>query len=65
MSDPSFWRRLGQYLELLYAEDVIPVAIHLRRSRYNRGPLVSPRLDEDIDELRARLADLERRLLEP
>jgi len=59
MSESPFWRRAGQYIGLLYANDGQPEQPGHRRSRY--GLRVSPRLDEDIDDLRARLDDLERR----
>jgi hypothetical protein len=59
----SAWRRLGQYFGLLYADDGRPSRGAPKRSRYDRGLLVplSPRLDEDIDALRARLDAAERR----
>lgn len=62
VQDVSPWRRLGQYLGLIYADEGQPRSDVKRRSRYDRRPFVSPRLDEDIDELRSRLAELERRL---
>jgi hypothetical protein len=62
MSESPFFRRVGQYLGLVYADDGRPQQLGHRRSRYDCGPLGSPRLDEDIDDLRARLDDLERRL---
>jgi len=53
---------LGQYLALVYADDGRPQRGQARRSRYDRDPFVSPRLNEDVDDLRARLEALERRL---
>jgi len=61
MSSASFGRRLGQFLGLIYADDGQPRQPTSRRSRYG-GPVVSPRLDEDVDELRARIDALEQRL---
>jgi len=61
-SNASLRRRLGQYLGLIYADEGQPRQPISRRSRYDRGPFVSPRQDEDVDELRGRLDALEQRL---
>lgn len=55
-------RGLGQRLGLLYQDGGQPGASAPRRSRYVRGTSVSPRLDEDIDELLARVVALEDQL---
>lgn len=58
---PSILQRVMQYLGLTYASGGAP----LRRrgpSRYGAARSVSVRLDEDIDALRARIEELERRL---
>jgi len=62
VSESTAWRRLGQYLGLLDEDEDQPRRGNRKSSRYNRGQLASSRLDEDIDELRARLEALERRL---
>ena len=53
-------RTLGEYLGLLHPDD--DARRQAGRSRYARGLPVARRLDEDIDDLRARVAELERRL---
>ena len=55
-------RRIGQRLGFIYADGGQPSAGGPGRSRYDRGPFVSPRLDEDLDALTQRVADLERLL---
>ena len=62
MRNSLAWRRLGQYLGLIYADEGQPRPGGRGRSRYTQGAQVSPRLDADIDELRGRLDALERRL---
>src|SRR4051794_39549088 len=52
-------RRALIYFGLARPEDGVPRRGAARRSRY--GVYVSPRLDEDVDELKKRLAALERR----
>lgn len=61
---PSWWRRLTVALGLVYSEQGQPMSGSPKRaSRYRRGAVSpSPRLDEDIDDIRARLAALEDRL---
>ncbi len=61
-SNASLGRRLGQYLGLIYADEGQPRQPIGRRSWYDGGPFVSPRLNEDVDELRGRLDALEQRL---
>ena len=56
----SRFRRLGQSLGLIDHDDGQPE--RFKRSRYTRGHLISPRLDEDMDDLGRRLTELERRL---
>lgn len=53
----GFLTRLGQRLGLVYPEDGSPARDGQRRSRY--GLYVSRRLDQDLDDLRARLSALE------
>jgi hypothetical protein len=65
LSRPSTARRLGQKLGLIYAEHGQPSEAAPRKSRYDRGLFVSPRLDEDVDALLQRVAELERRLDNP
>ena len=55
---PSMLRRLGQGLGLIYSETGAPLAGGPKRSRY--GLYVSPRLDQDLDDLRRRLEAIER-----
>lgn len=43
--------RLGQRLGMIYQDDGKPTVRVSKRSRYGLG--VSPRLDQDVDELRA------------
>jgi len=61
--------RIGRYLGLSYAEGGGPLPGASLHSRYHRAwrlfsPL-SPRLDQDLDELRAQVEALERRLNRP
>lgn len=58
----SLLLRLGRRLGLIYQRNGQPSPQAPKRSRYDRGLQASPRLDEDIDELRARLEALEHRL---
>ena len=58
LGDPNFLQRLGRRLGLLHDSDGAPTPGGPKRSRY--GVYVSPRVDQDIDELRRRLAALER-----
>ncbi len=59
----SRMRKAGQYLGLVYADG--ESVRGARESRYSRGrPATSPRLDDDIDDLRAELAALTRRVAE-
>ena len=55
---PSMLRRLGQTLGLVYPEAGAPLGGGPKRSRY--GLYVSPRLDQDLDDLRRRLEAIER-----
>ena len=58
--NPDRWhRRLLTALGLAYPKGGEPLSDAPKRSRY--GLHVSPRLDQDVDELRQRLAELERR----
>ena len=59
--------KISRYLGLSYAEGGRPHPGASLRSRYTRGwPLpLSPRLDQDLDELRAQVEALERRLNRP
>jgi hypothetical protein len=57
----SKWRDALAALGLVYRRGGEPGPDAPRASRYDRGAFVSPRLDQDIDELRARLAALEQR----
>jgi hypothetical protein len=59
--------KIGRYLGLSYTEGGRPLPGASLRSRYTRGwPLpLSPRLDLDLDELRAQVEALERRLDRP
>lgn len=61
-SESSPVRRLGQFLGLIYADEGEPRSGSSRRSRYERGPFVSPRLDQDVDDILARLSEVERKL---
>ena len=58
----SWGRRLAQRLGVVYREGGEPRPGGPARSRYDRGLQVSPRLDQDVDELRARLEAIEARL---
>ena len=60
----SLWNRAAVRLGLVHSDDGFPRTGDSRRSsRYQRGIAgPSARLDEDIDELRARIAALESRL---
>jgi hypothetical protein len=62
----TVFQTIGRRLSLLYQVDGQPKAGpgkgHQAKSRYDRGLLTSRRLDEDIDDLRARIAALEQRL---
>jgi hypothetical protein len=58
----SAFRRLSTLLGLTYAPGAEPSANAPSKSRYRRGFEVSPRLDEDLDDLRRRVAALEQRL---
>jgi hypothetical protein len=55
--------KISRYLGLSYAKGGRPLRGASLRSRYTRGwPLpLSPRLDQDLDELRAQVEALERR----
>jgi len=59
--------KISRYLGLSYAEGGRPFPGASLRSRYTRGwPLpLSPRLDQDLDELRAQVEALEQRLNRP
>lgn len=58
---PSTFRRVMVFLGLAYDPAAEPRGAR-GLSRYSVGTLVSRRLDEDLDELRARVEELERRL---
>jgi hypothetical protein len=60
--DKGTWNRIAQRFGLVYRPAGEPLEGGPRQSRYDRGVSVSPRLDQDIDELPARLAALEARL---
>ena len=57
--DAGFLRRIAHVLGLVHPPAGAPLEGRPRRSRY--GPAVWPRLDQDLDDLRARLEALERR----
>lgn len=59
---PSLLQRLLHHLGLAYQPENAPGPGAPRHSRYDRmRSSVSPRLDQDIDELRSRLDALEQR----
>ena len=56
------WSRVWSRLGVTYHRDGTPSTEAPARSRYERGRFgVSPRLDEDLDELRRRIDALEER----
>jgi hypothetical protein len=55
-------RRLGLFYQVGGQPQAGPGKGPQAKSRYDRGLLNSRRLDEDIDDLRARIAALEQRL---
>jgi hypothetical protein len=66
---PNRLLRIRRYLGLAYAEGGRPLPGASLHSRYHRAwdlfnPM-SPRLDQDLDELRAQIEALERRLKRP
>lgn len=62
----GWWRRAAIALGLVHSEQGRPLTGDPKRlSRYGGGMTApSPRLDEDIDDLRSRVAALEERLRE-
>jgi hypothetical protein len=53
---------IGRTLGLIYREDGEPLPGGPSTSRYARGAGLSPRLDQDLDALLARVAELEARV---
>lgn len=62
MADASALERVLRYLGLAAAPGGRPLRSGRGPSRYAVGTSVTQRLDEDVDDLRARLDALERRL---
>lgn len=62
MASEGLFTGLAKRAGLVYREGGQPLPGGPDSSRYARGFGVSPRLDQDVDELVARVADLEARL---